>query len=288
MDEQTQPKRRTAYKAVLDPTAAQIAAFERHCGAQRWAFNYGLAYIREFLDEGNRELDHVMALAGIAPADRKDAATRKKYRRQCQTPVPNYMALSNLWRNDRDELCVNADTGEVWYKQINSRVFVAGFSHADRAVKNWMSSAAGLRKGRRVGFPKFKKKGRCADTFQIVHDVSVLDARHMKFPALAGGVVRVESNLRKLVKKLNKGTARVTTVTVTRRGTRWVAALAVEEDAPIMRGPNKTQRANGTVGVDVGVRKLAVLSTGEIVVNPRHLARAAHRKAELQRQLVRC
>ncbi|MEO6089117.1 MAG: helix-turn-helix domain-containing protein, partial [Umezawaea sp.] len=32
-----------AYRYALDPTAGQEAALRSHCGAQRFAFNWGLA-----------------------------------------------------------------------------------------------------------------------------------------------------------------------------------------------------------------------------------------------------
>ena len=55
--------------------------------------------------------------------------------------------------------------------------------------------------------------------------------------------------------------------TVRRDGGRWHVAFTVEVDR-VERTPARPQ---AVVGVDVGVKHLAVLSTGEIVPNPRHL-----------------
>jgi putative transposase len=46
-------------------------------------------------------------------------------------------------------------------------------------------------------------------------------------------------------------------------------------------------RPHGVVGVDVGVKRLAVLSTGELVANPRHLDAASRRLRRLQRRVSR-
>ena len=40
-----------AYKFALDPSPAQRRALASHCGAARFAFNWGLARVRQRLDE---------------------------------------------------------------------------------------------------------------------------------------------------------------------------------------------------------------------------------------------
>jgi putative transposase len=45
--------------------------------------------------------------------------------------------------------------------------------------------------------------------------------------------------------------------------------------------------ANVSVGVDVGIKALATLSTGEVIVNPRHLFAAHHKLVRLQRAVSR-
>ncbi|MFX0595377.1 transposase, partial [Micromonosporaceae bacterium DT45] len=55
--------------------------------------------------------------------------------------------------------------------------------------------------------------------------------------------------------------------TVRRAGGRWHVAFCVEVD----RAARTPARPDSVVGVDVGIKALAVLSTGEIVANPRHL-----------------
>jgi putative transposase len=64
---------------------------------------------------------------------------------------------------------------------------------------------------------------------------------------------------------------------------RWYVTFTVETEVP------EPQPATGrSVGVDLGVKDLAVLSTGEKIANPRHLERKARNLARYQRRLARC
>src|SRR5262249_52512926 len=64
---------------------------------------------------------------------------------------------------------------------------------------------------------------------------------------------------------------------------RWHVAFTVE----VQRAQRRPARPGGVVGVDVGIKHLAVLSTGELVANPRHLNDAQRRLRSLGRRLSR-
>jgi putative transposase len=64
---------------------------------------------------------------------------------------------------------------------------------------------------------------------------------------------------------------------------RWYVTFTVDTDDPELAP--ETGRA---VGVDLGVKDFAVLSTGEKIANPRHLERKARNLARYQRRLARC
>ncbi|MGV9638424.1 RNA-guided endonuclease InsQ/TnpB family protein [Nocardia rhamnosiphila] len=63
---------------------------------------------------------------------------------------------------------------------------------------------------------------------------------------------------------------------------RWFVTFAVEQDEPV------TAPATGdSVGIDLGVKDFAVLSTGERIANPRHMARHERGLRRHQRRLSR-
>ena len=63
---------------------------------------------------------------------------------------------------------------------------------------------------------------------------------------------------------------------------RWYVTFAVEVD-----DPQPAPKAHSEVGVDLGVRDVAALSTGEKIANPRHLQRKAANLARYQRRMAR-
>lgn len=63
---------------------------------------------------------------------------------------------------------------------------------------------------------------------------------------------------------------------------RWYITFAVDTD-----DPEPAPATGSTVGVDLGVKDFAVLSTGEKIANPRRLERKARNLARYQRQMAR-
>ena len=63
---------------------------------------------------------------------------------------------------------------------------------------------------------------------------------------------------------------------------RWYVTFAVDTDVPEPAEPT-----GNAVGVDLGVKDFAVLSTGETIANPKHLDRKARNLARYQRQMAR-
>jgi len=113
----------------------------------------------------------------------------------------------------------------------------------------------------------------------------VEDARHLRIPNI--GVVKLGGNLRRLRKRINRGRAQVQSVTVRWTGGRWWASVFVKEQIEIRTRPTKAQRRGGSVGVDWGVQRLATLSDGTGVPNPRYLRQAQQRLTRAQRDLAR-
>ncbi|MEW2444789.1 RNA-guided endonuclease TnpB family protein [Micromonospora marina] len=86
-----------------------------------------------------------------------------------------------------------------------------------------------------------------------------------------------------IVARRANGTARIMSATVRCNGGRWHVSFTVE----VERAERTPDRPQSVVGVDVGIKYLAMLSTGELVPNPRHLVAAQQRMRALGRTLSR-
>jgi IS605 OrfB family transposase len=95
--------------------------------------------------------------------------------------------------------------------------------------------------------------------------------------------LKLHESARKLARRVEAGTARIMSATVRRDGGRWHVSFTVE----VQRAVRTPGHPDAVVGVDVGIKHLAVLSTGELVDNPRHLAAAQQRMRQLGRALSR-
>ena len=235
-----------AFQFALDTTEAQEQMFFRFSGARRKAHNWAVAQFK---------------------------ANIRAYKLACmESPYPSYYTMRKKWNAAKPGVCVNEETGAEWWSDISSRVFYGGIEDACDAYARWSRSRRGEIAGKRVGFPRFKKRGRDRDRFSCGQEAKLDGRRHLRLPKI--GKVRLHENTRRLERLLTSGRARILSTTVSRRGRRWIASFQVE----IMR-PQRHHRPSAPdsrVGVDLGVRRLATVARpdGEIierVPNPRAL-----------------
>jgi putative transposase len=256
-----------AYRFALDPTPAQERALCSHAGAARFAYNWGLALVRDRLDR--RERVRAAALTEQLP----DAEVERLVR---SVVVPwTLPALRREWNRAKREVA-------PWWAQNSKEAASSGLACLADGLKAFAESRRGKRAGRRVGFPRFKRRGRCRESFRYTTGAFGVSGRtRVQLPRV--GHVRTHEPTSKLLGKLTDGSARILSITVSRDGGRWhcSACCEVERADVAAAGPGSV------VGVDVGVRHLAVLSTGEQIPNPRALERARRRLVRYQRKLDR-
>lgn len=121
--------------------------------------------------------------------------------------------------------------------------------------------------------PRFKKKGKCRDAFYVANDKFRVDGKAITLPRI--GKVKMREALR--------FAGKVTGATVSRTAGRWFVAISVEVDLPVVSCENQAR----TVGVDLGVRRLATISDGTTVGGPKPLRWALKRLTRLNRGLHR-
>jgi putative transposase len=277
-----------AFRFTLDPTDRQLAELARYAGAARWAFNHALAAKVAAHQEWRSQVDTLVE-SGIE---------LEVARKRVKVPLPSKPSVQKAWNEAKGDSRTDTDGICPWWHEVNTYCFQSAFIDADAAWKNWLDSLKGARAGRRVGYPKFKKKGRCKDSFRLHHDVKrptirLVGYRRLRLPKL--GEVRLHDSGKRLARLTDRGDAVVQSVTVSRSGHRWYASVLVKVNQELPEKPTRRQAERGTVGVDLGVKVLSALSqplnpkdpATALVANPRHLRKAAKRLAKAQRVLSR-
>ncbi|MCX4524028.1 IS607 family element RNA-guided endonuclease TnpB [Streptomyces anulatus] len=286
-----------AFRFTLDPTPAQQEDLLRHAGAARWAFNHALGMKIAAHQQWRTKVQ------GLVDSGVAESIARK----QVRVPVPMKPEIQkHLNRIKGDSQKQPWPAGSIgparpcpWWREVSTYAFQSAFIDADQAWKNWLDSLAGRRAGRKVGYPRFKKKSRAKDSFRLHHTVTQptirLDGyRRLTLPRL--GTIRVHDSGKRLARLITRGHAVVQSVTVSRSANRWYAAVLVKVRQDLPDRPTRRQQSNGTVGVDLGVKTLAALTqpvtlpgaTDTLLVpNPRHLAADTRRLTQAQRALSR-
>ena len=179
---------------------------------------------------------------------------------------------------NKDALAVDAD-GAPWWRENSKEAANTGLDALAKGLSNWAKSRKGARKGRKVGFPKFKSKDRATPRFAYTTGAFGLiegDPKALRLPKI--GRVHCMENVTARV-----GDAKVLRMTVSQRAGRWYAALTVErDDKPVTKPPK-----GGAVGIDLGIKTLATLSDGTVIENPRCLAASERRLKKAQKALSR-
>ena len=243
-----------AYRYALNPTPQQRRTLASHCGAARFAYNWGLDLVKDRLDERKRGLD---------------------------VELPwTLLALRREWNRAKSDVA-------PWWSENSKEAYNSGLDALARALKHWSDSKHSKQNGPRVGFPRFKgkRRARLACRFTTGAIRVEPDRHHVTLPRL--GRIRTHESTRKLARRLEAGTARILNATISRTADRWFVSFTVEVHRAVPPTTSAAQRQGGTVGVDVGIRHLAVLSNGETISNPRPLDRAQRRLRRLNRQLAR-
>ncbi|MBO7173338.1 MAG: transposase [Burkholderiaceae bacterium] len=127
---------------------------------------------------------------------------------------------------------------------------------------------------KRFAFPTYKKKY-CNDSFYVSNDQFEVKGLHIRIPKL--GWVRMRESLR-------FDPAKIMSATITREADRWFVSLSCELPVISHKRPAENQ---GVVGVDLGVRELAVCSNGYRIPGPKAYVEHLKKLKRLQRSLSR-
>jgi putative transposase len=166
--------------------------------------------------------------------------------------------------SDRAMTALKRQPGTVWLNEVSSIPLQQSLRDLQTAFANFFA--------KRAGYPTFKKKGARAAARYVKSGFRFSDGRRVEIAKLGVLRIRWDRNLPRDPSSL----------TVIREASgRYFVSFVVEVEV-------KAKPMTGeSVGIDFGVARLATLSNGERIANPKHLQSRARRLALLQRRLAK-
>jgi putative transposase len=138
--------RHTTFRFCLDPTVEQRQVLARHAGAARFAFNKCLRMVKTALTHRKTDPDTDLPWTGFDLINAFNAWKKTE-------------AAGRVFTIDMTGETEIVVTGLPWPGQVCQQVFEEAAVDCGRALSAWSDSRSGKRKGKRVGFPRFKKNG---------------------------------------------------------------------------------------------------------------------------------
>jgi putative transposase len=218
-----------AHKIRLNPTPEQEQYFRKASGTARFVYNWGLAEVKRALDEDHK------------PDSALDLKVRFNAIKREQFP---------------------------WVYEVTKCAAEGAFRNLGAALANFFAAKRGQRRGKRMGFPKFKSKRRGLGSFVLANDKFRVEDHELIVPKL--GRVNMAEPLRFAGKIMG--------ATISERAGWWWVSIQVD----VLHEP--PTHAGHAVGVDVGVKNLAVDSDGQVFENQKHLRHVYGSVRRLQRQ----
>lgn len=191
------------------------------------------------------------------------AYVNDNYDKGIRVNVSGY-SLRKVWNE-------NKDNWAPWWAENAKEAYANAILNLGKAWRNFFN---GLKSGRNVGRPRFKRKG-VGDSYTVTTgSFGICDRVGIKLPRIG----RIHT-LEPVGQFLD---ANIKSVTIRKKADGFYASLAVG----VSETPQPVKTGKG-VGVDLGVSTLATLSTGEVIANPKALARQERKLRRAARSVSR-
>ncbi len=254
-----------AFKFELDPSNVTRSKLSSHCGASRRSYNWGLALVRTH--SADRQKVRQACYAELLTDEQTDEIL-KSY------PVPwTLPALRKEWNRQKHEVA-------PWWAENSKEAYSSGFDALERALKGYFNTRSGQWGGER-GFPRFKKRSASKSCRFTTGVIKIKDTHHIQLPRI--GVIRTKEETTALLTRLSTGDARILSATISETAGRWFVSYGCE----VSRKDLPAKHPLEVVGVDLGVKTLATLSTGAVIESPKPLNRYTRKMSRLQREMSR-
>jgi putative transposase len=156
-----------------------------------------------------------------------------------------------------------------WLKEVSKCAPQEALRNLDLAYQNFFRR---VRKGENPGFPKKKKRSKGLGSFRLMGIIKISSDK-IQLPRI--GTVRLKEKNR-----LPAG-IKVSSVTCSEKAGHWFVSLRYETEAC------NIEIGTGAIGIDLGIKSLAVTSDGRVFENPKALRSNLKKLARLQRKLSR-
>jgi len=156
-----------------------------------------------------------------------------------------------------------------WLKEVNSQSLQQSIVNMNTAFENFFKG--------RTDFPKFKKKGKGKQSFNIPQFIR-LDDNRIFIPKFKGGI-------KIILHRPIKGEIKQATISRTPTGKYFVSILC--ETGEVEKQPQPLKEKT-TIGIDLGIKSFLVASNGKEYDNPKYLRKAQDKLKYNQRQHSKC
>jgi len=142
-----------------------------------------------------------------------------------------------------------------WLSEVNAQALQMSLRNLDNAFTRFFRE--------KKGFPKFKKR-KNRQSFQCPQDCSIsFDNQKLSIP-------KFRRNNKLKIKISRTFTGKMKTVTISKNTAgQYFVSILVETPGELPKKPPVQEKT--TIGIDLGLKDFATLSTGEKIANPRHL-----------------
>ena len=157
-----------------------------------------------------------------------------------------------------------------WLTEVNSQSLQSALRNLDTAYTNF------FRNTKAVGFPRYKsRKDR----------QSFLCPQHCRVDFSKNTItIPKAKDIPAMLHRKFRGIVKTVTISMTSSG-RYFASVLVDTD--IQEKPKSAVKNDTTIGIDLGIKTLAVCSDGRTFDNPKNLRKSLNRLALLQKRLSR-
>jgi len=158
-----------------------------------------------------------------------------------------------------------------WLYEVSKAAPQEALRDLDRAYRNFFRRVKNGEKS--AGFPRFKSRKNGIGSFRLTGSIHITET-HIKLPRI--GWLRLKEH-----GYIPADGIHILSVTVSESAGRWFVSVQCKQEIEV------TQATGEPIGVDLGIKELAVTSDGRRFENPKPLKKAQTKLKRLQRELSR-